>query len=282
VIVERLGLPATPPDLAEWEQIVDRIKAPREAVPIALVGKYVQLRDAYLSVAESLRHAALHYGVECDIHWIDAEQLERDDPDTLLKDVKGIVVPGGFGYRGVEGMAIAARYAREHGVPYLGLCLGFQVMVIEFARHVLGTDAVNSTEFDLDSPHPVIHLMPSQVGIEDRGGTMRLGSYPCLLTPGTHAAGAYGVHQVEERHRHRYEFNNEYREVLAAHGLVFSGLSPDGNLVEIAELAGHPWMVGSQFHPEMRSRPNRPHPLFAGFMCAAEDVVREGEQYVLE
>ena len=279
VVVERLGLPGTAPDLNEWSQIVERIKSPSATIPVALVGKYVQLRDAYLSVAESLRHAALHYGMACDIQWIDSERLEHEDPEVVLRDVKGIVVPGGFGYRGIEGMMVAAKYARTSGVPYLGLCLGFQVMVIEFTRSVLGTEAVNSTEFDLETPNPVIHLMPSQVGVEDRGGTMRLGRYPCVLTPGSKAAKAYGVPEVQERHRHRYEVNNDYRELLGANGLVFSGMSPDGSLVELAEMRDHPWMLGSQFHPEFQSRPNRPHPLFTGFLGAAEHVLREGEQF---
>ncbi len=279
VVVERMGLPVTTPDLTEWSRIVDSIKTRRTPLPIALVGKYIQLKDAYLSVAEALRHAALQFGVECDIQWIDSELLEQQDPEPFLRDVKGIVVPGGFGYRGVEGMMLAAKYAREHKIPYLGLCLGFQVMAVEFARHVLGTEKVNSTEFEPNTPNPVIHLMSSQLGVEDVGGTMRLGCYPCQLAPGSLAAKAYGAPDVEERHRHRYEFNNEYREVLAKHGMVFSGLSPDGTLVEVAELADHPWMLGSQFHPELRSRPNRPHPLFTGFLGAAEHVLREGEQF---
>jgi len=282
--------------LAEWRDMVERIKRPREGLAIALVGKYVQLKDAYLSVVESLRHAALYHGLEAEIHWIAAEELEREGPSTgsgraeaLLKNVKGIVVPGGFGHRGIEGMGVAARYARENGVPYLGLCLGFQVMVIEFARHVLGTRDVNSTEFDEHTAHPVIALMPDQLRVEDRGGTMRLGRYECRLQAGTRAARAYEASaappfeglRIWERHRHRFEVNNEYRDVLEAAGMTWSGLSPDGSLVEMAELRDHPFMLGSQFHPEFRSRPTRPHPLFRDFIAAAKAIKQEGEQFAL-
>ena len=280
-IAERLGAPENASGLDEWRAMVERIKQPREPLPIALVGKYIQLKDAYLSVVESLRHAALYHGLEADIHWIASEELEQEGGEALLKNVKGIVVPGGFGYRGIEGMTVAARYAREQCIPYLGLCLGFQVMVIEFGRYSLCTRDVNSTEFDENTAHPVIDLLPDQRDVKDRGGTMRLGTYPCQLQEGTRAAQAYGEANVNERHRHRFEMNNRYRDTLAAHGLVYSGLSPDGSLVEIAELRDHPWMVGSQFHPEFRSRPTRPHPLFSDFVAAAAKVMQEGDQLAL-
>lgn len=279
LIAERFGLESKGPGMGEWRDMVARIKQPKEHLPIALVGKYVQLRDAYLSVAESLRHAALYHGLEAEVHWIDAERLEQPDGEALLDYVKGIVVPGGFGHRGVEGMCVAARYAREHEVPYLGLCLGFQMMVIELARQALCTKDVNSTEFDKNTKHPVIDLMPDQRGVADLGGTMRLGSYLCNLVPGTKAAYAYEASVINERHRHRFEVNNDYRAVLEAHGLILSGLSPDGSLVEMAELRDHPWMVGTQFHPEFRSRPTRPHPLFRDFVDAAARIMREGEQF---
>ena len=280
-MAQRFGLPPEATGLEEWSAMVNRIKTPREAIPIALVGKYVQLKDAYLSVVESLRHAALFHGLETDIQWIPSEELEHEGSEALLRNVKGIVVPGGFGYRGIEGMAVAARYARENAVPYLGLCLGFQVMVIELGRHSLCTGDVNSTEFDENTANPVIDLLPDQRDIESRGGTMRLGAYPCHLVPGTRAARAYGEQEISERHRHRFEVNNKYRNILEASGMVWSGLSPDGSLVEIAELRDHPWMVGSQFHPEFRSRPTRPHPLFREFIAAAEKIKREGDQLSL-
>ncbi len=279
VITDRFGLEGKGPGMGKWRDMVTRIKQPMEKVPIALVGKYVQLKDAYLSVAESLRHAALYYGFEPDVQWIDSEALEQAGGEELLAHVKGIVVPGGFGYRGVEGMCVAAHYARTNQVPYLGLCLGFQMMVIEFGRHALCTSEVNSTEFIKDVQHPIIDLMPEQRGVADMGGTMRLGSYPCRLVPGTRAASAYGEAIIHERHRHRFEVNNDYRDLLEQHGMVLSGLSPDGTLVEMAELKDHPWMLGSQFHPEFRSRPTRPHPLFRDFIAAAMTTKREGEQF---
>ena len=280
-LIERFSLSAVEQDMAEWRDMVARIEDPRDSLSIAIVGKYIELKDAYLSVVESLRHAALHYGLELDLQWIAAEDLESESGQTFLRNVKGIVVPGGFGYRGLEGMVVAARYARENSVPYLGLCLGFQVMVIEFGRHALCTQDVNSTEFDEHTAHPVIDLLPEQRDIAERGGTMRLGTYPCQLVPGTRAARAYGVDLVSERHRHRYEVNNQYRNLLEGHGLTWSGLSPDSTLVEMAELRDHPWMVGTQFHPEFRSRPTRPHPLFRDFIAAAERVKQEGEQFAL-
>ena len=278
-LVSRLGLPANPPDLSDWRRLVARIKAPKRRLPIAIVGKYVELRDAYISVAEALRHAGLHQGVDVDLKWISAEQIEREGAESMLDDVYGIVVPGGFGYRGVEGKISAADYARLFGVPYLGLCLGMQCATIAFARHVMGSDSgANSTEFAPNTPHPVIDFMPDQLDITDKGGTMRLGVYPCVLVPGTRAAAAYGTTMVMERHRHRFEFNNKYRRRLESAGFVISGHSPDGRLVEIIELRDHPWYVGTQFHPEFLSRPNRPHPLFRDFIAAAARTYREGDQ----
>ncbi len=273
-IVERLGLPAGEPDLGDWRALVEEIKRPKERIQIGVVGKYIELQDAYLSVREALHHAGVHSGCDVRINWINAEDLGKERGLDKLDHVDGVVVPGGFGYRGIEGKIVAARYARENKVPYLGLCLGMQVMVIELARHVLGSDEPNSTEFDIATRHPVIDLMPEQQGISDMGGTMRLGVYPCQLVPGTKAAAAYGQDIVGERHRHRFEFNNDYRNLLTEAGLVLSGLSPDGRLVEIGELADHPWMVGSQFHPEFKSRPNRPHPLFSAFLAAAKALAR--------
>ncbi|MFQ5813157.1 MAG: CTP synthase [Anaerolineae bacterium] len=271
-IVERLGLPAGEPDLDDWRELVEEIKRPKEKINIGMVGKYIELQDAYLSVREALYHAGVHSGCDVQIIWINAEDLEKGRGLDALGQVDGIVVPGGFGYRGIEGKIVAARYAREMKVPYLGLCLGMQVMVIELARHVLGSDEPNSSEFDVATAHPVIDLMPEQRDISNMGGTMRLGVYPCQLVPGTKAAVAYGQTIVSERHRHRFEFNNAYRGLLTEAGLVLSGLSPDGRLVEIVELADHPWMVGSQFHPEFKSRPNRPHPLFCAFLAAAKTM----------
>ena len=267
-IVERLRLETGPPDLREWRELVDRIHAPKSTLPIAIVGKYVELHDAYISVREALYHAALAHGWDVDVHYISSEALERGRGWEELEGVAGVVVPGGFGERGIEGKIATARWARENRVPYLGLCLGLQVMIVELARCALGSEEPNSTEFDPRTKHPVIDLMPEQRTIVDLGGTMRLGLYPCRLTPGTKAATAYDVSEVQERHRHRFEVNNAYRDVLAEAGLVFSGLSPDGRLIEIAELAGHPFMLGSQFHPEFKSRPNRPHPLFRAFIAA--------------
>lgn len=281
LIVEKLSLPAGETDLGEWAELVDRIKAPKEPIPIAIVGKYVELPDAYASVREALYHAGLHHRQDIDISWIHSEDLENGSCDEYLRSVRGIVVPGGFGPRGIEGMIRAARYAREYEVPYLGLCLGMQVMVIEFARSVLKSDEPNSTEFDLETDEPVIYLLPDQKNVINKGGTMRLGSYPCKAVPETLAGEAYGSQMVHERHRHRFEFNNDYMERLGEEGLVFSGLSPDGNLVEITELRGHPFMLGCQFHPEFQSRPNRAHPLFLSFIAAAKEKLREGGQHPL-
>jgi len=277
-IVDRLSLPASSPDLREWREMVERIKAPKPHVRIAVVGKYVALLDAYLSVREALSHAGVYHGRTVDIDWINAEDLEKGDVDARLQGAAGIVVPGGFGSRGIAGKIAACRFAREHKIPYLGLCLGMQVMVIELARHALKSDEPNSTEFDPETPYPVIDLLPEQREKEDKGGTMRLGLYPCFLVPGTKAAAAYGQPLIYDRHRHRYELNNEYRKLLSDAGMIFSGLSPDGRLVEIAEMRDHPWMVGCQFHPELRSRPNRPHPLFRDFIAAAMSVLPAADQ----
>jgi CTP synthase len=271
LIVKKLHLHGNvrPPDLSDWEEAIDCLKHQKPTVRIALVGKYVELHDAYMSVREALIHAALWHDHEVAIDWVHSERLEHDQDLARVREADGIVVPGGFGYRGIEGKIVAARIARQAKVPYLGLCLGMQVMCIELARHVLESDTPNSTEFDRKTPHPIIALMPDQRGIADMGGTMRLGSYPCLLQPNTQTRAAYGVDKVYERHRHRFEFNNAYRELLHEAGMRFSGLSPDGRLVEIAELADHPWMVGSQFHPEFKTRLQQPHPLFRGFVAAA-------------
>jgi CTP synthase len=278
-LVERLGLPAHAPELDDWRGLVRHLQKPRRSLPLALVGKYVELRDAYISVVESLRHAGLHHDYEVDLQWVSAERLEQEGPDQLLSGVHGIVVPGGFGDRGIEGKIIAANYAREQEIPYLGLCLGMQCATIAFTRHVLGFPAANSTEFAPDAEPAVIDLMPDQRDVTDKGGTMRLGVYPCQLVPGTRAAEAYRaaygpVEVVEERHRHRFEFNNAYRDAVEAAGMIISGQSPDQRLVEIIELRDHPWYVASQFHPEFLSRPNRPHPLFLGLVAAAADRMK--------
>ena len=269
-LVDRLHLNAQAmPDLTEWRSLVEAMRQPREPLSVAIVGKYVEFQDAYISVRESLYHAGLTHNVDVQIDWILSEDLEKGRGLDRLRNVQGIVVPGGFGYRGIEGKIVAARYARENKVPYLGLCLGMQVMCIELARAIDNSDEPNSTEFDHSTHFPIIDLMPEQRDIVDMGGTMRLGAYPCALVPGTRAAGAYKSALVHERHRHRFEFNNAYRDIMTKHGMLLSGLSPDGRLVEIAEIADHPFMVGSQFHPEFKSRPNRPHPLFKAFVEAA-------------
>ena len=269
ILLNKLELtPRQAPDLAEWRWMVSELEREKPKVHIGLVGKYVELHDAYISVREALRHAALYAGVDVDIDWISATDLEKGIGLDRLQQVDGIVVPGGFGSRGVEGKIMAAKYAREHQVPYLGLCLGMQVMVIEYARNVLGMQDANSSEFDQLTRHPVIDLMAEQRHLEDKGGTMRLGLYPCVIQPGTLAARLYKTDHVEERHRHRYEVNNDFRQELEERGLVMSGLSPDGILVEMAEVKDHPFMIGSQFHPEFLSRPTAPHPLFSGFIAA--------------
>jgi CTP synthase len=269
-LLERLHLDEPhKPDWSSWERLVSETKQEKPKVPVAIVGKYVELHDAYISVRESLKHAALSLGVDLDLKWVHSAELEKGRGFDVLDEVSGVVVPGGFGSRGIEGKIQAAHFCRTNKVPYLGLCLGMQMMVIEFGRDVLQTEEVNSSEFDHSTPNPVIDLMPDQQGITDKGGTMRLGLYPCKLTPNSIAQKAYGKDEVEERHRHRFEFNNNYRQLFIDHGMVFSGLSPDGRLVEIAEISDHPFMLGTQFHPEFLSRPTRPHPLFIEFMRAA-------------
>ena len=279
ILVRELGLEASSGvGLSRWAAMTERMANPHGPLPIAVVGKYADLPDAYLSVREALRHASLYHDRDVSIAWVRSEDIERDGAEAWLGDAQGIVVPGGFGSRGVEGMIEAVRYARERQLPYLGLCLGMQVMVIEHARNVLGLAGANSTEFDAETAHPVIDLLLDQRSVNDMGGTMRLGNYPCVLAHGTRAAKAYGSAEVHERHRHRFEFNNAYREPLYEAGLLASGLSPDGTLVEIVEAERHPFMVGVQFHPEFRSRPEQPHPLFREFAGAATLVMREGAQ----
>lgn len=271
-LVEKLEMKATrKPDIKPWEQLVDRVRKEKPTVKVALVGKYVELQDAYMSVREALKHAALANDVEVEIGWVHSADLEKDKGWDIIQSSDAIIVPGGFGSRGIEGKVLAARYAREKKVPYLGLCLGMQVMCIDFARGVLNHEDANSSEFDRSTEYPVIDLMLDQRSITDLGGTMRLGLYPCVLQPGTKAAEAYGMEQVEERHRHRFEFNNRFKEDFEKGGMVFSGMSPDGKLVEIAEIRDHPFMVASQFHPEFLSRPMKPHPLFAGLIKAAKE-----------
>ncbi|NPV90776.1 MAG: CTP synthase [Firmicutes bacterium] len=269
IILERLGVEHRPSDLKEWERLVNRSRDPQRDVVIALVGKYVELHDAYLSVVEALRHSGIHHQSRVEVRWAYAQDLEKGDPATILEGADGILVPGGFGDRGINGKIMAARYARENKIPYLGICLGMQCAVIEFARNVCNLEGAHSSEFDPDTPYPVIDLLPEQKEVTDKGGTMRLGSYPCRLEPGTRAYEAYATPQIGERHRHRYEFNNVYGPQLIEKGLKISGVSPNGRLVEIVELADHPWFVACQFHPEFKSRPNRSHPLFRDFVGAA-------------
>jgi CTP synthase len=257
------------PDFSEWNGLIERIDAATDPVSIAIVGKYVNLRDAYLSVIEALSHGGFYHGAEVDVRWVSSDELDQADAANVLSGIDGIVVPGGFGWRGIEGKLEAIHYARESGVPFLGLCLGLQCAVIEYARNVCGLEGANSSEFDPATPHPVIDLLPEQKNVSDLGGSMRLGAQPCHVVPGTRAAAAYGEQVVYERHRHRYEVNPTYHQILSEHGLVFSGLSPDGRLVEIIELPDHPFFMGGQFHPELRSRPTRPHPLFREFVGAA-------------
>ena len=267
-VMARLGLEGER-DLADWRRMVERLKHPAGVTEIAIVGKYVELQDAYLSVRESLVHASVDAGVEVDIRWVHSEDVERNSAEAMLSGVQAVVVPGGFGERGWEGKIAAARWARENRVPYLGLCFGMHAMVTEFARNACDFAGANSTEIDDETPHPVISLLEEQEGITDKGGTMRLGGYPCKLVPGTRTAASYGEDMVSERHRHRWEFNNAYRAPLAQRGLIASGTSPDGSLVEISEIVDHPYMIGTQFHPELQSRPNRPHPLFRDLVLAS-------------
>jgi len=278
LIVDKLGLKARQTDLSQWQELVRCLKTPREPVNIALVGKYVELKDAYFSVREALHHAALYHNRDINLIWVHSEDLERDGSDALLNSAQGVIVPGGFGVRGVEGMIKAASYARNNKIPYLGLCLGMHVMVVEFARYVLGSTEPNSTEFDTTTPYPVIDLLPEQKKVKNKGSTMRLGNYPCQVIEGSLAAKAYKQDIVYERHRHRFEFSNQFRTRLQEAGMVYSGLSPDSKLVELCELADHPWMVSCQFHPEFASRPGCPHPLFRDFIGVAKNILREGAQ----
>ena len=275
LVLEKLGMQAPPAKLDEWRSLVSRTLEAERSVRVAIIGKYIKLQDAYLSVVEALGHAAGANGLKVELDWVDSEVLEnREATERRLSGVDGVLVLPGFGHRGAEGKIEAARYARETDTPYLGLCLGMQIEVIEFARNAAGLEMANSTEFEQDTPHPVIDIMPDQVGV-DMGGTMRLGRWPCKIEPGTLAAEVYGSELVHERHRHRYEVNNAYREALTEAGMVFSGTSPDGRLVEIAELKDHPFFIGSQFHPEFKSRPLRPHPLFFGFVSACGRMAGE-------
>jgi len=269
LIVRLLHLEAGQPNLREWDAMVQKIKRPKHEVLIALVGKYVGLKECYKSLGEALVHGGIDHETKVNVAWIESEDVERLGTERLLREADGILIPGGFGTRGIEGKVAAITYARERKIPFLGLCLGMQCAAIEFARNVAGLAGANSAEFDEHTLYPVVHLMSDQHGVSDKGGTMRLGAYPCKLGDGTLAQKMYGVDEVRERHRHRYEFNNAYREQLTAKGLVLSGLSPDGRLVEIIELKDHPWFLGTQFHPEYNSRPHRPHPLFSGFVGAA-------------
>lgn len=268
--IEHLDLKCNEPDLTEWNNIVDKVKNPKGKVKIALVGKYVELRDAYISVAESLIHAGIANEVEIDIDWIHSEKIDKDNCEELLKDADGILVPGGFGDRGVEGKICATKYARENKVPFLGICLGMQMAVVEFARNVLNLENAHSSELFPETPYPVIDIMPEQVDIEEMGGTMRLGLYPCKISDNTKAKEAYGEELVYERHRHRYEFNNVFKKQIEEAGMTISGISPDERLAEIVEIKDHPWFVASQFHPEFKSRPTRSHPLFREFIKAAK------------
>jgi CTP synthase len=269
LIVRLLHLETGPPNLREWDAMVQKIKHPKHEISVALVGKYIGLKESYKSLAEALVHGGIDHETRVNIHWLESEEIERHGTERVLREADGILIPGGFGVRGIEGKIETIRFAREHGIPFLGLCLGMQCAVIEFARNIAGLKEANSSEFDPKTPHPVIDLMADQRSVSEKGGTMRLGSYICRIQEGSLAHKAYGVAELRERHRHRYEFNNAYREVLTNQGLVLSGLSPDGRLVEIVELRDHPWFVATQFHPEFSSRPHRPHPLFSGFVGAA-------------
>ncbi|MHB8840411.1 MAG: CTP synthase [Candidatus Aquicultor sp.] len=269
IVVDHLKLKNGVTDLSEWQGLVERIRRVENKVKIGLVGKYVQLPDAYLSVVEALKHGGYFNNTDVEIVWVDAETVSQEEVERQIASVDGILVPGGFGIRGIEGKIHAVRFARENKIPFLGVCLGLQCAVVEYARNVVGLEGANSSEFDPETPYPVIDLLPEQKTVEDMGGTMRLGAYPCKITVDSHAHQAYGTTEIEERHRHRYEVNSEYIEALVKAGLVLSGLSPDGRLVEIIEIKDHPWFVGTQYHPEFKSRPTRPQPLFRDFVGAA-------------
>ena len=268
-VCECLKLDCPEPDLKDWREMVDYLKNPTTEVTVALVGKYIQLHDAYISVVEALKHGGIFNHATVNIKWIDSETVTPENSDEIFSDVSGILVPGGFGTRGIDGKLEAIRYARTRNIPFLGLCLGMQLSIVEFARNVIGYRDAHSAEFDPNTNHPIIHIMPEQIGIEDIGGTLRLGSYPCTLNTASKAYEMYKKEQIEERHRHRYEVNNDYRDTLTEHGMKLSGLSPDGKIVEMIEIPGHPWFIATQAHPELKSRPNRPHPLFKGFIEAA-------------
>ncbi len=269
VACDSLHLPCPEPDLKDWESMVDALYHPDKEVTVALVGKYIALHDAYISVVEALKHGGIASRATVNIKWVDSESVNENTIDDILKDVSGIIVPGGFGSRGVEGMILSAKYAREHNIPYLGMCLGMQVAIIEYARNVCGFHDANSVELDPNTTHPVIALMPDQNGVEDIGGTLRLGSYPCMLDVSSRAYEVYGTEQIAERHRHRYEVNNDFRTTLTEHGMKLCGISPDGRIIEMIEIPNHPWFIATQAHPELKSRPNRPHPLFRGFIEAS-------------
>ena len=276
VVMKKLGIDAPNQDLSDWEEMLYALRNPKQTVKIALVGKYVELHDSYISVNEALKHGGISTMSAVDIHWIDSESLEADNAnlDEILGDMDGILVPGGFGSRGIEGKILAANYARTHGIPYLGICLGMQIAIIEFARNVLGLENANSAEINPNTPYPVIDILPEQKTVTDMGGTMRLGQYPCLLNKESKAYTLYGEELIYERHRHRYEVNNDYRQQLLDGGMIFAGTSPDNHIVEMVEIPNHPWFVAGQFHPEFKSRPNRPHPLFDGFVTAAAERMK--------
>lgn len=271
VVIKKLGIECAEPNLEDWENMLYALRNPKQTVKIAMVGKYVELHDSYISVNEALKHGGIETRSAVDIDWIDSETLEGDDVnlDDILGEVDGILVPGGFGSRGIEGKINACQYARIHGIPYLGICLGMQIAIIEFARHVLGMNGANSAEINPDTPFPVIDILPEQKEVTDMGGTMRLGQYPCTLNPESKSYELYGASMIYERHRHRYEVNNDYRNDLLSGGMIFAGTSPDNHIVEMVEIPNHPWFVACQFHPEFKSRPNKPHPLFRGFVTAA-------------
>lgn len=269
VACECLHLDCPAPDLSDWEDMVDALKNPVDKVKIALVGKYITLHDAYISVVEALKHGGIANHTEIEIKWVDSEELTDDKAGSYFSDIHGIIVPGGFGDRGIEGKISAIKYARTHKIPFLGLCLGMQLSIVEFARNVVGYHDAHSVELKPDTTHPVIHIMPDQLDIEDIGGTLRLGSYPCILDQDSKAYEMYGTDTIHERHRHRYEVNNDFRNALIENGMKLSGLSPDGRIVEMIEILEHPWFIGTQAHPELKSRPNRPHPVFGGFIKAS-------------
>ena len=278
VVCEALKLPCPEPDLADWRAMVHSLRNPKHQVEIAIVGKYIQLHDAYLSVAEALKHGGISQRADVKLRWIDSEELTGENVSEQLKNIHGILVPGGFGTRGTEGKITAIQYAREQGIPFLGICLGMQMAIVEYARHVLGYEDANSIELNPNTQHPVITLMPDQDGVVDLGGTLRLGAYPCILQEGTLAERLYEKREISERHRHRYEVNNAYRERLEEHGMLLSGLSPNGRIVEMLELKEHPYFIGTQGHPELKSRPNRAHPLFRGLVKAA---IQYREKYTI-